>query len=101
MGCTLRGGGCCGVVLASAGLNPSIIVGWRWKSGYLIDPFKGGADWLVGKFTGGRLETGTEESGDVLIGGRIGRVGVLDVEAVGEDDDDDEPKIFVAGLFSA
>jgi hypothetical protein len=57
MGCTLRGGGCCGVVLASGGtrpspgptpsadgLNPSTIVGWRERGGCLFDPFKDGAD---------------------------------------------------------
>jgi hypothetical protein len=60
IGCTLRGGGCCGVVLASEttdplpgrtlsadGLNPSTRVGWRSRGGCLVDPFKDGADWLV------------------------------------------------------
>ena len=36
---------------------------------------------------------GIDESGDVLIGGRIGRVGVDDVEDAG--DDEEGPKIFV------
>ena len=40
----------------------------------------------------------TEVSGDVLIGGRIGRVGVVDVEDAG---DEEEPKIFAVGPFSA
>jgi len=41
----------------------------------------------------------TKVSGDVLIGGRIGRVGVVDVEAAG--DDEEGPKIFAVDPFSA
>ena len=57
MGFILRGGGCCGVVLTPGatgpssgctpnedGLNPSTRVGWRSRDGFLIDPFKDGAD---------------------------------------------------------
>jgi len=50
MGCILRGGGCCGVVLSPCrtpsadGLNPSTMVGWRSRGGCLVDPFKDGAD---------------------------------------------------------
>jgi len=106
MGCgLLRGGGCGGVALGSEevelppgrtpyaeGLNSSTIVAWRTRGGCLADPFKDGADWLVVKLVGGRLEEGIDESGDVLIGGRIGRVGVDDVEDAG--DDEEGPKIF-------
>lgn len=106
MGCgLLRGGGCCGVALGSEetelppgrtpyaeGLNSSTIVAWRARGGCLVDPFKDGADWLVVKLVGGRLEEGIDESGDVLIGGRIGRVGVEDVEDAG--DNEEGPKIF-------
>jgi len=113
MGCTLsRGGGCCGVALGSEetelspgrtpyaeGLNSSTMVAWRARGGCLVDPFKDGADWLAVKLAGGRREVGIDESGDVLIGGRIGRVGVDDVE---EDAGDDEgPKIFAEGPFLA
>lgn len=111
IGCTLlRGGGCCGVALASElspgrtpcaeGLNSSTMVAWRARGGCLADPSKDGADWLVVKLACGRLEVGIDESGDVLIGGRIGRVGVDDVE---EDAGDDEegPKIFAEGPFLA
>ncbi len=48
---------------------------------------KDGADWLAGKLAGAGAEGRTEESGDVSIGVRIGRVGVDDVESVGGDDD--------------
>jgi hypothetical protein len=112
MGCTLRGGGCCGVVLASGAtvlspcrtpsaddLNPSTMVGCRSRGGCLVDPFKDGADWLVVKLACFRLEVETKVNGDVLIGGRIGRVGVVDVEASG--DDEEGPKIFAVGPFSA
>ena len=114
MGCTLRGGGCCGVVLASGasetavllpghmpdGLNPSTIVGCRSRDGcFVVDPFKGGADWLVVKFAGGRLEGEAEVSGDVLMGVRMGRVGVVDVEAAGTDEDG--LKMFAVVFFSA
>lgn len=107
MGCILRGGGCCGVVLASGatvlspaeGLNPSTMVGWRERGGCLVDPFRDGADWLVDKLACCRLEAETKVSGDVLIGGRIGRVGVIDVEAAG--DDEEGPKLFAVGPFSA
>jgi hypothetical protein len=99
MGCILRGGGCCGVVLASEpspgrtpcanGLNPSTKVGWRSRGGCLVDPFKDGADWLVVKVAGGLLEVETEVCGDVLMGVRIGRVGVVEVEeAAGTDEDE-------------
>jgi hypothetical protein len=111
IGCTLRGGGCCGVVLASEimvpfpgrtpsadGLNSSTIVGWRWRGGCLVDPFKDGADWLVVKLACCRPEVDTEVSGDVLIGGRTGRVGVVDVDPAG--DDEEGPKIFAVGPFS-
>ena len=103
MGCTLRGGGCCGEGLASrfsgaggrsVGLNPSVVLGWRssrsCKEGCLAKPLKDGADWLVAKFAGGGAEGREgreEESGDVSIGGRIGRVGVDDVESIGGVDD--------------
>ena len=106
MGCgLLRGGGRCGVALGSEetelspgrtpcaeGLNSSTMVAWRARGGCLVDPFKDGADWLVVKLAGGRLEEGIDESGDVLIGGRMGRVGVEDVEDAG--DDEEGPKIF-------
>lgn len=101
MGCTLRGGGFWGVVLASEepspgrtdGLNPSTMVGWRSGGGYLADPFKDGADWLVVKLADALREEGTEVCGDVLMGVRIGRVGVVD--------DEDEPKILAVGFVSA
>jgi hypothetical protein len=113
MGWIFGGGGCWGVVLASEvpegadGLNPSTMVGWRSRGGCVTDPFKDGADWLVVKLTGGGglLELETEVCGDVLIGGRIGRVGVvrvgvvvLDVELLGIGDD--ELKIFVVDFVS-
>ena len=90
------------VVLASGvpegadGLNPSTMVGslgWRSRGGCLVDPFKDGALWLVVKLTGGLLDLG-----DVLIGGRIGRVGVVDVELLGNGED--ELKIFVVDFVS-
>lgn len=98
MGSTLlRGGGCCGVALPSEetellpgripyaeGLNSSTMVAWRTRGGCLVDPFKDGADWLVVKLAGGRLEVGIDESGEVLIGARTGRVGVDDVEDAGD-----------------
>ena len=96
MGCILGGGGCCGEGLISpfsevggrsVGLNPSMTVGWRssrsCKDGCLTKPLKDGADWLVAKLAGGGAEGRVEESGDVLIGVRIGRVGVEDVERTG------------------
>lgn len=88
MGCILGGGGCWGVVLASGvpegadGLNPSTMVGWRSRGRCLVDRFKDGADWLVVKLTGGLLELVIEVCGDVLIGVRIGRVGVVVVDDV-------------------
>lgn len=48
---------------------------------------KGGADWLAAKWAGGGAEGRVEESGDVSIGGRIGLVGVDDVETTGGVDD--------------
>ena len=103
MGCTLRGGGCCGEGLASrfsgaggrsVGLNPSATLGWRssrsCRDGCLAKPLKDGADWLVAKLAGGGAEgreEREEESGEVSIGGRIGRVGVDDVESIGGVDD--------------
>jgi hypothetical protein len=106
MGCILGGGGCWGVVLApevpegADGLNSSVMVGWRSRGKCLVDRFKDGADWLVVKLTGGLLEPETEVCGDVLIGGRIGRVGVVvvDVELLGNGED--ELKIFVADFVS-
>jgi hypothetical protein len=107
MGCILGGGGCWGVVLAPEvpegavdGLNPSVMVGWRSRGRCLVDPFKDGADWLVVKLTGGLLELETEVCGDVSIGGRIGRVGVVvvDVELLGKGED--ELKIFVVDFVS-
>ena len=86
MGCILGGGGCWGVVLASGvpegadGLNSSTMVAWRSRGGCLVDPFKDGADWLVAILTSGLLEVESEVCGDVLIGGRIGRVGVVVVD---------------------
>src|SRR5260221_8148481 len=76
------------------------MVGWRARGGRLGDPFKDGADWVAVKLAGGGLEVGIDESGDVLIGGRIGRVGVDDVE---EDAGGDEEgtKIFAEGPFLA
>jgi hypothetical protein len=56
------------------------MVGWRSGGGCLVDPFKDGTDWFVVKLTGGLLELETELCGDVLIGGRIGRVGVVDAD---------------------
>jgi len=50
-----------------------------------VSPFKDDADWLVVKLVGGRLEVETEVSEDVLIRGRIRRVGIVDVEATGKD----------------
>jgi hypothetical protein len=63
----------------------------------LLDPFKEGADWLVAKLVGGLLEVETEVCGDVLMGGRIGRVGVVDVEETAGDDED-ELKILAVGF---
>jgi hypothetical protein len=101
MGCILRGGGCWGVVLASEepspgrtdDLNPSTMVGWRSGGGYLVDPFKDGADWLVVKLADDLREAETEVCGDVLMGVRIGRVGVVD--------DEDEPKSLAVGFVPA
>jgi hypothetical protein len=104
MGCILGGGGCWGVVLASRvpegadGLNSSTMVRWRSRGRCLVDPFKDGADWLVVKLDGGLLELESEVCGDVLIGGRIGRVGVVDVELLGNGED--ELKIFVVDFVS-
>ena len=64
----------------------------------MVDPFKDGALWLVVKLTGGLLDLGNEVCGDVLIGGRIGRVGVVDVELLGNGAD--ELKIFVVDVVS-
>ena len=64
------------------------MVGWCSRGGCLVDPFKDGADWLVVKLTGGLLELETEVCGDVLIGVRTGRVGVVDFDVV----DDGVPK---------
>lgn len=73
------------------GLNPSTTVGWRpsrsCRLECLAKPLKDGADWLAGKLTGAGAEGRTEESGDVSIGVRIGRVGVDDVESAGDDND--------------
>lgn len=106
MGCILGGGGCWGVVLVSEvpegayGLNPSTMVGWRSNGGCLVDPFKDGVDWLVVKLTGGLLELETEVWGDVLMGGRIGRVGVVDNDVELLRNGGDELKILVVGFVS-
>ena len=110
IGCILGGGGCWGVPLASEELspgrapcadclNPSTMVGWRSIDGCLVEPFKDGADWLVVKLAGCLLEAECEVCGDVLMGGRIGRVGVVDVAPRGLDGD--EPKIPAVGFVSA
>ena len=106
MGCILGGGGCWGVVLVSEvpegadGLNPSMVVGWRSRGGCLVDPFKDGADWLVVKLTSGLLELEIEVCGDVLIGVRIGRVGVVDVDVELLENGEDEVNIFVVDFVS-
>jgi hypothetical protein len=64
----------------------------------LVDPFKDGADWLVVKLASGLLEVETEVCGDVLMGGRIGRVGVVDVETT--ENDDEELKILAVDFDS-
>jgi hypothetical protein len=74
------------------------MVGWRSRGRGLVDRFEDGADWLVVKSTGGLLELETEVCGDVLICGRIGRVGVVDVELLGNGED--ELKIFVVDFVS-
>ena len=66
----------------------------------MVDCFKDGADWLVVKPTGGLLELETEVCGDVLIGGRIGRVGVVDVDVEVLGNGEDELKIFVVDFVS-
>ncbi len=48
----------------------------------LVDSFKGGAEWPVIKLTGGLPRPETEVCGDILIGGRIGCVSVVDVDVV-------------------
>ncbi|KAI0246508.1 hypothetical protein BJV78DRAFT_1253862 [Lactifluus subvellereus] len=92
-----------GCVPYVGGLNPSTMVGWRCslsrRDGSLVNPFKCGADWLVVNLAGGGAEVEAELSGDVLMGGRIGRVAAVDVETVGNDDDG--PKGPVAGFFSS
>ena len=108
IGCILGGGGCWGVPLASEepspgrvpcdDLKPSTMVGWRSIGGCLVDPFNDGADWLVVKLAGCLLEAETEVCGDVLIGVRIGRVGVVDDAPRGLDGD--EPKVPAAGFVS-
>jgi hypothetical protein len=106
MGCILGGGGCCGVVLASEvpesadGLNPSVMVGWRSRGRCLADRFKDGADWLDVKLTGGLLELEAEVCGDVLIGVRIGRVGVVVVGVELLENGEAELKIFVVDFVS-
>jgi hypothetical protein len=75
------------------------MVGWCSIEGCLVDPFKDGADWLVVKLAGCLLEAECEVCGDVLMGGRIGRVGVVDVAPRGLDGD--EPKIAAVGFVSA
>lgn len=52
----------------------------------------------MGKLAGGGAEGRVDESGDVSIGGRIGRVGVDDVESTGGVDD--EPKGFAVDVPS-
>jgi hypothetical protein len=111
MGCTLSGGGCCGEGLSrfseaggrSIGLNPSTRLGCRssrsCREGCLAKPLKVGADWLVAKLACGGAEGREEESGDVSIGVRIGRVGVDDVERIGGVDDG--PKGFAVDAPSA
>jgi hypothetical protein len=112
MGCILGGGGCCGEGLASrfsdaggrsAVLNPSTTEGRRssrsCQEGCLAKPLKVGADWLVAKLAGGGAEGREEESGDVSMGVRIGRVGVDDVESTGGVDDG--PKGFAVDAPSA
>lgn len=64
-----------------------------------MDPFKDGADWLVEKLAGGRLEVEAGASGDVLMGVRIGRVGVVDVDVdvAAAGNDEDGLNVFAAG----
>ncbi len=116
MGCILRGGGCWGVELDSEvpwdaepspgripcadSLNPSTMVGWRSGGGCLVDPFKDGTDWFVVKLTGGLLDLETEVCGDVLIGGRIGRVGVVDVDVEPAENDGEELKVLDVDFVS-
>ena len=64
-----------------------------------MNPFKDGADWLVVNLAGGGVEVEAEVSGDVLMGGRIGRVAAVGVETAGNDDDG--PKGRVPGFFSS
>jgi hypothetical protein len=65
-----------------------------------VDRFKVGADWLDVKLTGGLLELETEVCGDVLIGGRIGRVGVVLVDDELLANGEDELKLFVVDFVS-
>jgi hypothetical protein len=82
------------------GLNPSVMVGWRSRGRWLVDRFKDGADWLDVKLTGGLLELEAEVCGDVLIGGRIGRVGVVVVGVELLENGEDELKIFAVDFVS-
>ena len=66
----------------------------------MVDPFKDGADWLVVRLAGGLLELETEVCGDVLIGGRIGRVGVVVVDAGLLTNGEDELNVFVVDFVS-
>ncbi len=47
-----------------------------------MDSFNDGAEWPVIKLTGGLPRPETEVCGDILIGGRIGCVSVVDVDVV-------------------
>ncbi len=68
--------------------KPSTTVDWCPKpfcrDGRFAKPLKDGADWLAG----GGAEGRKDENGDVSIGGRIGRVGVDDVELTGRKGDE-------------
>lgn len=69
-----------------------------------MDPLKDGVDWLDVKLTitlaGGLLELETEVCGDVSIGGRIGRVGVVVVDVELLENGEDELKLFVVDFVS-
>lgn len=59
----------------------------------MVVPFKDGADWLVVKLAGDLLEVETEVYGDVFMGGGIGCVGVVVVDAEPAGNDENELKI--------
>jgi hypothetical protein len=78
-------------------------VGWRSslsrRDGCFVNPFETGTDWLGARLAGGRTEVEIEGSEDVLMGRRIGRVAVVDVEPDGSADDG--PERFSGKLISS